>query len=149
MRTLAVVVESARSINPISTPTKGATELQPSLRMLAQDLNVSLRRLSHLIDSMPNGHLCIRRAGKPRLDGDPLLIVRLAQVQQESVRTTRGEQQRVGPSRLKQAAVALLSHSWPKCLDDPCTGYPPSRHSRFQSGSYDRPPVPVDVGVQV
>ncbi|MDZ4104043.1 MAG: hypothetical protein U1E12_20445 [Hydrogenophaga sp.] len=62
----AYVVESARSINPISTPTKGATELQPSLRMLAQDLDVSLRRLSHLIDSMPNGYLCVRRAGKGR-----------------------------------------------------------------------------------
>ncbi|MCM3565507.1 TniQ family protein [Hydrogenophaga intermedia] len=60
------VIASARSINPISTPTDKATELQPSLRMLAQELNVSLRRLSHLIDSMPNGHLCIRRAGKGR-----------------------------------------------------------------------------------
>jgi hypothetical protein len=62
----AFVIESARSINPISTPTEKATELQPSLRMLAQELNVSLKRLSHLIDSMPNGHLCIRRAGKGR-----------------------------------------------------------------------------------
>lgn len=62
----AYVVESARSINPISTPTKGATELQPSLKMLAHELNVSLRRLSHLIDSMPNGYLCVRRAGKGR-----------------------------------------------------------------------------------
>lgn len=62
----AFVIESARSSNPISTPTEKATELQPSLRMLAQELNVSLRRLSHLIDSMPDGHLCIRRAGKGR-----------------------------------------------------------------------------------
>lgn len=63
---LAYVVDSARSTNPISTPTKKATEVQPSLKMLAQDLGISLRRLSHLIDSMPEGHLCIRRAGKGR-----------------------------------------------------------------------------------
>lgn len=62
----AYVTRSTGTPDPISTPRTRPSEQQPSLKMLARDLGIGLRRLSKLIDTEPQKNLFIRRSGKGR-----------------------------------------------------------------------------------